>query len=120
MGRAYKNITFIVKSQAQAQSQFIPFELATTTPTLLGVPQHQYESAVRALEEMRITDVKLRNTILSSPEHIAATNRYKHDIQTGAITAPKNSGGLLLVRLGLRTAKISQTPKDPKPPKRRL
>jgi len=103
VGRSFKNIVFTVKSQALAEP--IPFDLVATTPTLPGVQQSHYDNAARVLDELRITDPKHRQTILSSAAHVAEVNRYNHDLKTGKVKASRNPGGLLLVRLGLVAAK---------------
>jgi plasmid replication initiation protein len=101
--RTYKNIVFTVKAQALAET--IPFDLVATAPTLPGVQQSHYDNAARILDELRITDVKHRQTILASAAHVAEVNRYNHDLKTGKVKASRNPGGLLLVRLGLVAAK---------------
>ena len=99
VGRTFKNIVFTVKTQALAET--IPFDLMATTPTLPGVQQSHYDNAARILDELRITDAKHRQTILTSAAHVAEVNRYNHDLKTGKVKASRNPGGLLLVRLGL-------------------
>ena len=106
-GRAYHDIIFTVKPQALAHT--IPFDLVATATALPGVQQSHYDNAARILDELRITDVKHRQTILASPAHIAEVNRYNHDLKTSKVKAKTNAGGLLLVRLGL------VQPKTPKP-----
>ncbi len=103
VGRSYKNVTFIVKSQALAQT--IPFDLVATNEPLAGVQQSHYDNAARILDELRITDAKHRQAILSNADHVAEVNRYNHDLKTGKVKASRNPGGLLLVRLGLVAAK---------------
>ena len=103
VGRSFKHISFTVKPQALAES--IPFDLVPTTQTLPGVPQSHYENAARVLDELRITDAKHRQAILSNAVHVQEVNRYNHDLKTGKIKASRNPGGLLLVRLGLVAAK---------------
>ena len=103
-GRAYKNIIFTVKSQALAET--IPFDLVPpTTTTLPGVQQHQYNNAVQILEELRITNVKYRQAILTNAEHVMAVNRFNHDLKTSKVKAKSNPGGLLLTQLGLVAGK---------------
>jgi len=101
--RTFKNITFTVKPQALAET--IPFDLVATAQPLPGVQQSHFDNAARVLDELRITDAKHRQTILSSAAHVAEVNRYNHDLKTGKIKASRNPGGLLLVRLGLVAAK---------------
>jgi plasmid replication initiation protein len=102
-GKTFKNITFKVKTQALAET--IPFDLVATAQDLPGVQQSHYDNAARILDELRITDPKHRQAILSSAAHVAEVNRYNHDLKTGKVKASRNPGGLLLVRLGLVTAK---------------
>jgi plasmid replication initiation protein len=106
VGRSYKNIVFTVKPQALATP--IPFDLVATVQNVPGVQQTHYDNAARILDELRITDVKHRQTILASPAHITEVNRYNHDLKTSKVKAHKNPGGLLLVRLGLVAAKASK------------
>jgi len=86
----------------------IPFDIATPTPPPSGTQQAHYENAVRILDAYRITDAKLRQTILASAAHIAEVNRFSYDLQRGTVKANKNPAGLLLVRLGLRPPKASK------------
>lgn len=102
-GKTFRYISFTVKSQALAET--IPFDLVATAETLPGVQQSHYDNAARILDELRITDNKHRQTILSSAAHVAEVNRYNHDLKTGKVKASRNPGGLLLVRLGLVAAK---------------
>ena len=104
VGRTYEYITFTVKPQALTTP--IPVDFVVTTPTLPGVQQSHYDNAARILDELRITDAKHRQTILSSATHVAEVNRYNHDLKTGKVKASRNPGGLLLVRLGLVAAKV--------------
>lgn len=101
--RTYKNIVFMVKPQALAET--IPFDLVATAQPLPGVQQSHYDNAARILDELRITDAKHRQAILTSAAHVAEVNRYNHDLKTGKVKASRNPGGLLLVRLGLVAAK---------------
>ena len=103
-GRTFKNIVFTVKSQATTGP--IPFDLdPATTMTLPGVQQTQIDRAAYNLDELRITNSKHRQTILSSAEHVLAVNRFSHDLKTDKIKAKSNPGGLLLTQLGLVAAK---------------
>jgi plasmid replication initiation protein len=101
--RTYKSIVFTVKRQALAET--IPFDLVATTQDVPGVQQSHYDNAARILDELRITDARHRQTILSNAAHVAEVNRYNHDLKTGKVKASRNPGGLLLVRLGLVAAK---------------
>jgi len=102
--RTYTHIIFTVKPQALATT--IPFDLVATAEPLPGVQQSHYDNAARILDELRITDARHRQTILSSAAHVAEVNRYNHDLKTGKVKASRNPGGLLLVRLGLVAAKV--------------
>lgn len=104
--RTYKNIVFTIKRQALAET--IPFDLVTTVQEVPGIQQSHFDNAARVLDELRITDAKHRQTILSSAAHVAEVNRYNHDLKTGKIKASRNPGGLLLVRLGLVASKVSK------------
>lgn len=104
VGRTYKNIIFTVKPQALAMP--IPVDLVATAQPLPGVQQSHFDNATRILDELRITDAKHRQTILTSSAHVAEVNRYNHDLKTGKIKVARNAGGLLLVRLGLVAAKV--------------
>lgn len=101
--RTYKNIVFTIKRQALAET--IPFDLVTTVQDVPGVQQSHFDNAARVLDELRITDTRHRQAILSSAAHVQEVNRYNHDLKTGKIKASRNPGGLLLVRLGLVAAK---------------
>ncbi len=109
-GKTFKNITFKVKTQALAET--IPFDLVATAQDLPGVQQSHYDNAARILDELRITDAKHRQAILSNAAHVAEVNRYNHDLKTGKVKASRNPGGLLLVRLGLVAAKASKAPQS--------
>jgi plasmid replication initiation protein len=109
VGRSFKNIIFTVKQQALADP--IPFDLVATAETLPGVQQSHFDNAARILDELRITDAKHRQTILSSAAHVAEVNRYNHDLKTGKVKATRNPGGLLLVRLGLVAPKAAAVAK---------
>ena len=102
-GRSFKNIIFTVKTQALAHT--IPFDLVPTASPLPGVQPSHYENAVRILDDLRIIDIKHRQTILASPAHIAVVNRFKHDMKTDKVKPNKNAGGLLLTILGVVPAK---------------
>ena len=97
-GRSFKKISFIVKSQALAHT--IPFDLEPTTPTLPGVQQHQYERAVKILDEFRM-GAKFRQIILASPDYVMKTNLFRNDMQRDFIKVKSNAAGLLLSHLGL-------------------
>jgi plasmid replication initiation protein len=109
VGRSFKSIVFTVKSQALAAT--IPFDLVATAQDVPGVQQSHLDNAARILDELRITDLKHRQTILDSSAHVAEVNRYNHDLKTGKIKATRNPGGLLLVRLGLVAPKVAAVAK---------
>jgi plasmid replication initiation protein len=107
VGRSFKYIVFTVKAQALATA--IPFDLVATVQAVPGIQQSHYDNAARVLDELRITDAKHRQAILTSAAHVAEVNRYNHDLKTGKVKASRNPGGLLLVRLGLVAAKTPTT-----------
>jgi plasmid replication initiation protein len=104
--RTYTHIIFTIRPQALATT--IPFDLVATEQLLSGIQQTHYNNALRVLDELRITDPNHRQTILTSPAHVAEVNRYSHDLKTGKLKATRNPGGLLLVRLGLVAAKATK------------
>lgn len=107
VGRSFKNIVFTVKPQALATPP--PFDLDATTSPLPGVPLAQYDNAVRILDDLRIIDPNHRRTILASPDHIRAVNRFNSDRQRDKVKPNKNAGGLLLTILGLVKTKPKST-----------
>lgn len=99
-GKAFKNITFTVKPQALAET--IPFDLVPTSTAPAGMQQHQVENAGRLLTQLSITTPALVAIILASPAHVAACNKFAHDLKTGKHAKAHSLSGLLLTILGLK------------------
>ena len=100
-GKAFKNIVFTVKPQALAET--IPFELvqgAAAAPA--GLAQHQVDNAGRLLAQIGIITPALVKTILSSAAHVAACNKFAHDLKTGKHAKAHSLSGLLLTILGFK------------------
>jgi plasmid replication initiation protein len=85
-GKAFKNIVFLVP--------------AGTAPA--GMQQHQVENAGRLLAQLSITTPALVATILASAAHVAACNKFAHDLKTGKHAKAHSLSGLLLTILGLK------------------
>lgn len=101
LGKAFKNIVFTVKPQALAET--IPFDLEPAkTATPAGLAKHQVENAARLLDELGIKKPDLVTTILASAAHVAACNKFAHDLKTGKVKAKSSAAGLLLTVLGLK------------------
>ena len=101
-GKAFKNIVFTVKPQALAET--IPFDLVPSSTAPAGMQQHQVENAGRLLAQLSITTPELVATILASPAHVSACNRFAHDLKTGKLAKAHSLSGLLLTILGLKKA----------------
>ena len=101
-GRAYKNIVFTVKPQALAET--IPFDLVPGAAAPAGMAAHQVENAGRLLAQLSITTPALVATILGNAAHVAACNKFAHDLKTGKHTKAHSLSGLLLTILGLKKA----------------
>lgn len=99
-GKTFKNITFTVKPQALAES--IPFDLVLGVATPAGLAPHQVENAGRLLVQLGITTPVLVSTILANPMHVAACNKFAHDLKTGKHAKVHSLSGLLLTILGLK------------------
>jgi len=99
-GKTFKNITFTVKPQALAES--IPFDLVAGVAGPAGLAPHQVENAGRLLAQLSITTPVLVATILASPAHVAACNKFAHDLKTGKHAKAHSLSGLLLTILGLK------------------
>jgi plasmid replication initiation protein len=100
VGRAFKNIVFTVKPQALAET--IPFDLVPSGAAPAGMQQHQVENAGRLLAQLSITTPELVATILASSAHVAACNKFAHDLKTGKHAKAHSLSGLLLTILGLK------------------
>jgi plasmid replication initiation protein len=101
-GKAFKNIIFTVKPQALAET--IPFDLVPGATAPAGLAQHQVDNAGRLLAQLSITTPDLVAQILTSPAHVAACNKFAHDLKTGKHTKAHSLSGLLLTILGLKKA----------------
>ena len=98
--RTFKSIVFTVKPQALAET--IPFDLvAPGSPAPAGLQQHQVENARRLLDQLRIATPALVEQILTSAAHVAACNKFAHDLKTGKHAKAHSLSGLLLTILGL-------------------
>ena len=101
-GKAFKNIVFAVKPQALAET--IPFDLVPGAATSAGMQQHQAENAGRLLAQFSIITPALVATILGNAAHVAACNKFAHDLKTGKYNKAHSLSGLLLTNLGLKKA----------------
>jgi plasmid replication initiation protein len=101
-GKAFKNIIFTVKPQALAET--IPFELVQGAATPAGLQQHQVDNAGRLLAQIGIITPTLVATILGNAAHVAACNKFAHDLKTGKHAKAHSLSGLLLTVLGIKKA----------------
>jgi plasmid replication initiation protein len=99
-GKTFKNITFTVKPQALAEA--IPFDLEPSAASPAGLAPHQVENAKRLLAQLSITTPTLVSTILASAAHVAACNKFAHDMKTGKHAKAHSLSGLLLTILDLK------------------
>jgi plasmid replication initiation protein len=111
--RTFKNIVFTVKPQALAET--IPFDLVLNDTAPAGLQQHQVDNAGRLLAQLGIITPALVATILSNAAHVAACNKFAHDLKTGKHTKAHSLSGLLLTVLGIK--KASNGPLFDKPAK---
>ncbi len=102
-GRAFKNVVFTVKPQAVDVVATLP-DLGATVNPLPGVAAHQVENAGRLLAQLSITTPELVAQILGSPAHVAACNKFAHDLITGKHAKSHSLSGLLLTILGIKKA----------------
>lgn len=100
--RTFKNIVFTVKPQALAET--IPFDLVPNTTAPAGLQQHQVDNASRLLAQLGIITPALVATILSNAAHVAACNKFAHDLKTGKHAKAHSLSGLLLTVLGIKKA----------------
>ena len=100
VGRGFKNIVFTVKPQAVA----LPLAFGVLPDEAPGLAAHQVENAGRLLAQLSITTPALVATILSNAAHVAACNKFAHDLKTGKHTKAHSLSGLLLTILGLKKA----------------
>jgi plasmid replication initiation protein len=99
-GKAFKNIIFTVKPQALAET--IPFELVPGGAAPAGLQQHQVDNAGRLLAQIGIITPALVATILGNAAHVAACNKFAHDLKTGKHAKAHSLSGLLLTVLGIK------------------
>lgn len=103
VSRAFQNISFTVQPQLSAAT--ISFDLmADTAPTIGNIQPHQVESAGRLLTQLSIITPELVNTILNNPTHVAACNKFAHELKTGKYAKATSLSGLLLTILGIKRA----------------
>ncbi len=114
-GRAFKNIVFTVKPQALADT--IPFDLVLGGTAPAGLQQHQVENAGRLLAQLGIITPALVSSILGNAVHVAACNKFAHDLKTGKHAKSHSLSGLLLTILNIK--KISNGPLFESSPKNR-
>ena len=63
---------------------------------------HQVENAGRLLAQFSIITPELVTQILASPAHVAACNKFAHDLKTGKHAKAHSLSGLLLTILGIK------------------
>lgn len=101
VGRSFKNIVFTVKKQPRATN--VPFEvLSSEVATAAGLALHQVENAGRLLALLSIVTPDLVATILGNAAHVAACNKFAHDLKTGKYAKAHSLSGLLLTILGIK------------------
>ena len=100
--RTFQNIVFTVKPQALADT--IPFDLVPSGTAPAGLQQHQVDNAGRLLAQLGIITPALVEQILSSAAHVAACNKFAHDLKTGKHAKANSLSGLLLTILGFKKA----------------
>lgn len=101
VGRSFKNIVFTVKKQSRATN--VPFEvLSSEVSSSAGLASHQVESANRLLVQLSIITPDLVAAILGNPAHVAACNKFAHELKTGKHTKAHSLSGLLLTILGIK------------------
>jgi hypothetical protein len=66
--------------------------------------QHQVDNADRLLAQLGIITPTLVARILASSAHVAACNKFAHDLKTGKHTKSHSLPGLLLTILGIKKA----------------
>jgi plasmid replication initiation protein len=100
-GRSFESVVFTVSKQAVATP--VPFDLVLDgPPSPAGMAPHQVENAARLLAQIGIITPALVEQILSTPAHVAACNKFAHDVKTGKVKAKSSLSGLLLTVLGLK------------------
>lgn len=116
VGRAFQNITFTVRPQVPATT--ISFDLVPDLSLAASAAAtHQVDNVRRLLSQLSITTPELVDQILASPTHVAACNKFAHELKTGKHAKAHSLSGLLLTILGLK--KGSSGPLFDKPAKTR-
>jgi hypothetical protein len=100
VGRGFKNIVFTVKTQEVA----LPLAFGVLPDETPSLATHQVENAGRLLAQLSITTPALVEQILGNPTHVAACNKFAHDLKTGKHTSARSRSGLLLTMLGIKKA----------------
>lgn len=113
VGRGFKNIVFTVKPQAVA----LPLSFGLLPDEASGQASHQVDNVRRLLGQLSIVTPELVDQILASPAHVAACNKFAHELKTGKHAKAHSLSGLLLTILGLK--KGSSGPLFDKPAKAR-
>ena len=98
VGRGFKNFVFMVKPQAVA----LPLAFGVLPDEAPGLATHQVDNARRLLGQLSIVTPALVDQILASPAHVAACNKFAHDVKTGKHAKARSLSGLLLTVLGLK------------------
>lgn len=98
VGRSFKNIIFTVKPQAVA----LPLSFGVLPDEASGQVSHQVDNVRRLLGQLSIITPELVDQILASPAHVAACNKFAHELKTGKHAKAHSLSGLLLTILGLK------------------
>lgn len=113
VGRGSKNIVFTVKPQAVA----LPLAFGVLPDETPGLAAHQVDNARRLLGQLSTATPALVDQILASPAHLAACNKFAHNLKTGKYAKAHSLSGLLMTILGIK--KGSNGPLFDKPAKTR-
>lgn len=113
VGRGFKNIVFTVKPQVVAR----PLSFGVLSDEAHDLASHQVDNVRRLLSQLSIVTPELVDQILASPAHVAACNKFAHELKTGKHDKAHSLSGLLLTILGLK--KGSSGPLFDKPAKAR-
>jgi len=113
VGRGFKNIVFTVKPQAVV----LPLSFGVLPDEASGQASHQVDNVRRLLVQLSIVTPELVEQILASPAHVAACNKFAHELKTGKHAKAHSLSGLLLTILGLKRG--SSGPLFDKPAKAR-
>jgi hypothetical protein len=98
VGRGFKNIVFTVKPQAVA----LPLSFGVLPDETFSLASHQVDNVRRLLGQLSIATPELVDQILASPTHVAACNKFAHELKTGKHAKAHSLSGLLLTILGLK------------------